>query len=94
MTRRFQFSLRTLFRWMTYTALVLGAVVSVMRLASYEPSDFDPAVSLLWLVLAVTAAGAGVGAIWDESMTRGLLVGAGSGLALVAMLVLSCNQRL
>lgn len=93
MTQRFQFSLRTLFRWTTSSALTLGAFVSATRLASDGPLSSDSAIALLYLALAVALGAASIGAMLDDSVTRGVLVGAGFGLALVTLLVLSSSQR-
>lgn len=92
MSRRFQFSLGRLFRWTTCTALTLGAVLAFMRLASSGPSTLDSGIGLLWLALVVTIVAAAVGAVSDDSLMRGLLVGAGVGLTIFTMLVLSCSK--
>lgn len=93
MARRFQFGLKSLFRWTTFTALILGALLSVTRLATYGPLPSDSALSLLYVALAITFVAAAIGAILDGSAIRGVLVGAGCGLALVTVLVLSCSQH-
>lgn len=92
MPRRFQFSLRRLFRWTTCAALSVGALLWIVRMPSFAPSVEDSAIGLLWLSLAAMIAVAAFGAILDKDMIRGLLVGAGLGLALVTMLALSCSH--